>query len=232
MFARRQHSVAGMNVVSFLSPRPRDPHWSPHYDQCVAAQKISCTKFGLRQIVITDPGISFGAAVETFEVDLPAALMPALLAGQFAYLNSAAFDADTILTGVDCLIGKDPRAVFDGGSEDWDVAVTIGPFSDCPLNTGAIFCRHGTGPALAEIWRVALAGMGSRWGDDQRALAGELGSALDPVRTLRNGLRVGYLRCEEHNWAPEHERDRVEATVVHFRGARKEYIGRWCARFL
>lgn len=213
-----------MNVVSFYAPRRHERHIYDFAD-CLALQRASCLRFGCRQIVITDlPPI---AEFTTLRVDLPLALMRASLAGQLAYLESAAFDADTLLTDADTVLGSDPRAVFDGS---FDLAVTTHPFSDCILNNGAIFVPLAAKGRVEKFWRAALADCGEAWGEDQRALRDALGATLEHGIAERDGIRVKFLPCPGYNWAPESEADPVKAVIVHFRGPRKRWMRRWTER--
>ncbi len=217
-----------VNVVSFYAPRPDHERHTHDYLLCLALQRQSCARFGCRQIVITDDAPSL-ADFPTFNTILPHSLMRAIIAGQLAYLESAAFDADTLLTGADCLLGRDPRAVFDGG---FDVAVTThGGFSDCIMNTGAIFVPVASRELAAPFWRRALATMGDAWGDDQLALAREFDATLKHGTEMRGAARIKFLPCEGINWAPDNENDGIDSLVVHFRGPRKRWMEAWAERF-
>src|SRR5690606_13070422 len=112
------------------------------------------------------------------------------LSGQRQFLDSPAFDRDTVLVGADCLALYDPRPVF--ADRGFDLAVTTHPFSDCLLNTGTLFCAAGAGQRIAAVWRQAEAEMGERWGDDQRALCKAMGASLTHGDYRRGALR---LRC-------------------------------------
>lgn len=217
-----------MIVASFYAPRPEHPRWRD-YLPSLALLQASCDRLGLRHVVLGD------APVDGFEVflerDLPRALMPAVLAAQEAGIRC--LDDDLLLVGADCVIAREPREPLDGA----DMAVTLGDFWDCPLNTGAIWVKREARGAAADLWARAAAGMGGEWGDDQLALAMQV-SPLPDLRRLpavenRRGLQVRFLRAEEWNLAPDREdHDCSGAAVLHFRGARKEWSGRWCRRFL
>lgn len=213
-----------VNVVSFLAPRVDHPLYDEaKYLACLDVQRDSCGRFDCRQIVITDAP-SLGD-FPTFHAKLPHSLMRAIIAGQLAYLESAAFDADTLLAGADCLLGRDPREVFDGS---FDVAVTtFGGFSDCIMNTGAIFVPVASRWQAVPFWRRALARMGDAWGDDQLALAAEFGATLRHGVERRGDARIRFLPCERFNWAPQHDADPVDAVIVHFRGKRKPWMRQW-----
>lgn len=216
-----------MNVVSFYTPRP-DPRHVFDFVECLRVQRRSCDRFACRHIVITDRPEAIGPGIEPFEAELPQPIMLASLAGQLAYLESPAFDADTLLTDCDTLLTADPRGVIDGS---FDLAVTVHPFRDCILNNGAIFVPLAARDLVVPIWRTALEDCGTDWGEDQRALRDALGATLElGVRRIR-GARVKFLPCTQYNWAPESDRDPCAALVVHFRGSRKRFMAEWARIF-
>lgn len=200
-----------MLVASFYAPRYEK--WAGiDYDALLKLVDTSCCRLGLRHVVISD---SERPGVETALFDLPANLMQALLDGQRQLL--AATPGPVLLIGADCMLTHDPRPILAG-----DMVVTIGPFSDCEMNTGAIWCADG--PTCAPIWQAALDRGPREWGEDQIALY---------AAVKDSGLDVRQVRCEQHNWAPDHERDDAGMpTVVHFRGQRKAWMANWAARFL
>ena len=216
-----------INFVSFWVPRPEHPKHTT-YAECLRLQRASCERIGLRQIVITEPGALPG--FDTFEA--PTAGMPlmrAFLVGQREYLASPAFDADTVLTGADCLALYDPAPAFDGG---FDIAVTTAPFADCIMNTGAIFCPVASREKLVAVWDAAIAQMGERWGDDQRALAAVLRPTLAHGDHDREGLRLRCLPCDDYNQAPDRKAHMIAPLVAHFRGPRKAWMEEWWRRHL
>lgn len=200
-----------MIVASFFAPRYEK--WPGcDYDALLHLLDESCRRFGLRHVVISDaerPGL------DTAIYDLPANLMQALLDGQRQFL--AATTGPVLLVGADCLVAADPRPILAG-----DLTITVGPFADCEMNTGAIWCADG--PTCAPIWAAAVATRPVEWGDDQTALYSAVQSS---------GLDVRRVRCEAHNWAPDDERDPAgPPTVVHFRGVRKRFMSAWALRHL
>ncbi len=192
-------------------------------------QNESCRRYKVRQVVLTDRGVTFPRGIDPFWADLPHALMPATIAAQLAYLESASFNADTILVGADCILGRDPRPVFDG---TFDLGVTTHPFHDCILNTGAIFVPLYAKPLVARFWREALARCGEVWGDDQLSLAAAIRPTLKHGIEMRDDVRVAFFPAETHNWAPDDVKQRIAPFVIHFRGGRKKYMRRyfeqWC----
>lgn len=215
-----------IHFASFWAPRPGHKHHRD-YTECLTLQRQACARLGnLRQIVITEPGELLG--FDTFEAPLLGLdLMRAILLGQRAYLASAAFDRDTVLTGADCLPLHDLAPVFDGG---FDLAVTTHPFADCILNTGTVFCPVEAKEKLVGVWDRALGLMGARWGDDQLALAAVLRPTLAHGDHRRGGLRVRFLPCDGYNQAPRDALDAIEPLVAHFRGPRKEWMAEWWSR--
>lgn len=162
-------------------------------------------------MVISD---SRDLSLETFLCRLPDNLMAATLEGQRQFLSCT--QEPVLFVGADCLLIRDPRSVLAG-----DMTVTIGPFSDCEMNTGAIWCA---GSQCASVWREALERNPTEWGDDQTALYSAAQASI---------LDVRHVPCELHNWAPESPTDNAGMpTVVHFRGRRKAWMAGWAKQYL
>jgi hypothetical protein len=146
--------------------------------------------------------------------------MQALIYGQEDVLKS--YSESILFIGADCLLAKDPEPI---SKFDCDIAITLGPFGDCKMNTGAIWCNNTS--RCAEVWQDARISNPIHWGEDQRAIyAG--------VKTeAAIGLKVLELKCENHNWAPENINDNAGfPTVIHFRGPRKDFMINWGKKFL
>lgn len=200
-----------MIVASFFTPR--EDRWGCDYHACLRVLQKSCDKFGLRHVVLSD---AQQAEFETFITPLPENLMLALVEAQRAFL--AATPGPILLVGADCILTADPRNELDGH----DIAITIGPFTDCEMNTGAIWIANG--PTCAPVWADALAQKPTKWGDDQRAIYGAIQAS---------GLKVRRLDCQTHNWAPTDIADRAYLPMVaHFRGNRKQWMAGWYERFV
>lgn len=201
-----------MIVASFFAPRYEK--WPGcDYDRLLLLLDASCRRLGLRHVVISDGPRP--VPVETMVFDLPENLMQALLDGQRQFL--AATPGPALLVGADCLLTRDPRPFLTG-----DMVITIGPFSDCEMNTGAIWCADG--PTCAPVWAAALDDNPVEWGEDQTTLYAAI---------QESGLKIERLRCEEYNWAPRSvDDDAGPPTVVHFRGRRKAFMAEWAARHL
>ncbi len=202
-----------MIVASFFAPR-FDMWEGVNYDALLPLLDASCRRLDLRHVTISDgsrPG------VETFICSLPENLMAATLDGQRQFLEQAR--EPVLLVGADCLLTRDPRPFGVG----CDMAITIGPFSDCEMNTGAVWCMDG--PKCAPIWQAALDRNPIEWGQDQTTLYAAVRNSHD--------ILMRRLRCEDHNWAPESPNDDAGMpTVVHFRGRRKAWMAGWSERFL
>ena len=201
-----------MIVASFFAPRFEK--WpGVDYDALLMLLDASCRRLGLPHIVISDA--ERPAPLISSICSMPQNLMLAILDGQRQLLEVT--DGPVLLVGADCLLTRDPRPFLLG-----DLAITLGPFTDCPMNTGAIWCRDGA--TCACVWRAALDLNPVDWGDDQRVL----------YRAVKaSGLNVALLRCEDHNWAPDNVSDPAGMpTVVHFRGPRKAWMAAWAARHM
>lgn len=216
-----------MIVASFFAPRPEHPKWRDYLPSLRLLQ-TSCDRLGLRHVVIGDAPLP---GFEVFSADLPRDLMPAFVLGQALAID--ALDDDLLLVGADCVIARDPRAVL----RDCDVAVTLGDFWDCQLNTGAIWIARAVRRRAAKMWLSAFADMGLKWGDDQLAIAAQFEPLADlrllPVTEERQGLRVKFLPVDPWNLAPSDPLDDCShAAILHFRGNRKAWSPAWCQRFL
>ncbi len=229
-----------MNIVSFFAPRPKHPFYQD-YAPYLDILRASCEKYGHRHIVITDDaqvgkfpeGVLNYSQGDAFVTSLPENLMKAIIRGQLAYLNSPLVAEDTVLVGADCVLAQDPAQVFD---MPFDIAFTTGRFSDCILNTGAIYIRGGVD--ARPIWARAYAAMGEEWGDDQKALA----AVVDPIEVVPGvrasnrkicGLNVLFLPVDPYNLAPEYpDDDCTRGVILHFRGPRKAWMMDYCAKWL
>ena len=199
-----------MIVASFYAPR--HDVWGCDYDALLDLLDASCKRLGLAHQCISDEP---RPRVATALMPLPKELMQAILEGQWRFLCEA--KGPVFFTGADCLVTRDPTPYFAG-----DLTITVGPFTDCRMNTGAVFVPD---PAkCAPVWRKALDMRPTKWGEDQTSLY----SAI-----LESGLDVRELAAKEHNWAPgSPEDDAGMPTVVHFRGRRKAWMQPWSERFL
>lgn len=197
-------------VASFFAPR--FDAWGCDYDELLKTVDASCKRLGWPHFCISDKP---RPTVPTFLAALPKNLMEAIIEGQAQFLEKT--EGPILLTGADCVVTRDPGDVL---GDEWDIAITIGPFRDCPMNTGAIFIKDGK--RLAPVWRNALLRQPREWGDDQTCLYAAILSGK------QTGLRVRELDCREYNWAPETANDRAGLPVVaHFRGPRKGWMAQW-----
>jgi 6-hydroxymethylpterin diphosphokinase MptE-like protein len=213
-----------MNVVSFYAPRPDHPFFQD-YTPFLDLLRASCKRYGHRHIVITDDPV---VGDDAFVVDLPHNLMKAFIGAQLAYLNSPFAQENTLFTGADCVLARDPASVFE---QEFDIAFTVGPFADCLINTGAIFIRGGA--PVRYIWERAYAEMGLEWGDDQKALAAVVKPTRDPSVNVADGFILRFLPVDPYNLAPEYPDDDCRrGYVLHFRGPRKAWMMDYCAKWL
>lgn len=202
-----------MIVASIFAPRLKEDRWGCDYDRLLMLLESSCRKFGLRHVVISDSPRP--QPLVTKEYELPEKLMQLLLDGQRQLLAES--DEEVLLVGADCLVGQDPRNLFLS-----DITITVdASFSDCYMNTGAIWCRNGK--QCAPVWEAALAKKPVQWGQDQVALY---------TAILESDLEVVEISCNEHNRAPDYRLDPRISTVVHFRGRRKSFMEEWAKNYL
>jgi len=213
-----------VNIVSFLAPRPDHPFFQD-YTPFLDILRASCERFGYRHIVITDDA----SITDGFLLTLPHNLMKATIQGQLVYLNSQYLaKEDTVFVGADCVLARDPAEVF---KHEFDIAFTTGPFSDCILNTGAIYIRGGAD--VRHIWARALAGMGEEWGDDQKAIAAVVHPTIEPCIVAGDGVTIRFLPVDPYNLAPEYpDDDCTRGVILHFRGPRKAWMKDYCAKWL
>lgn len=204
-----------MLIASFYTPR--EARWGLDivgYHRCLRVLDDSCKRLGLRHVVLSD---SERTGFETALYPLPENLMQAFLSAQMQLLETAT--EPVLLTGADCILTADPRPLLE---EDFDVAITVGPFRDCRMNSGMIIVRDG--PKAAKIWRAALESNPTQWGDDQTSLYRAI---------LASDLKVKELPCQRYNWAPESPDDPAGMPMIaHFRGNRKGWMRMWYERFV
>lgn len=209
-----------MNIVSFLAPRPDHPFYRD-YTPFLDVLRLSCERYGHRHIVLTDdPSLGDDAYV----TGLPQSLMRATIAAQLAYLDDPQFaNTPTLLTGADCVLARDPAQVDTRGVDL--VITTDDRFLDCRMNCGAIFIPRPK--SVRWVWREALKRCGDDWGDDQTSLY----SVIDEMRA--NWLHIREIPCDPYNLAPDHPGDDCRrATVLHFRGPRKDWMVPYCHHWL
>lgn len=214
-----------MKIVSFYAPRPEHPLFQD-YTPFLRVLEASCQKFGHEHIVLSDVQIS---GFKTFKTDLPRPLMKAFIKAQLDFLKSGPFADDIIFVGADGVLANDPADIFDGS---FDIGITTHNFSDCWLNSGAIFIPKGVD--AAPIWQSAYDICGEEWGDDQLSLAEQFKPlTLEHGVYERRGYRVGFLPVDPWNLAPDNENhDCSHAKILHFRGPRKRWMSDYCRKFL
>lgn len=221
-------------IVSYYSPRPDEYGARAHsYDEAIACLEASCSRLGLRHVLLTEKGnedhVPHVPAQRVVALDgtQDLKLMRAIVAGQLAYLQAMGTgEGGTIFVGVDCLFLKDPSPVFDGG--DWDVAVTVGPYSPQGLNNGAVFLPAGKNAEATRFYGLAYANCPEEWPGDQTAIFRVCYPLLKPGSIAdRHGVRVKYLDMDTYNLPPASLDDPgiSSAYMLHFKGARKDFMG-------
>jgi len=221
-------------IVSYYSPRPAEfGDRAFAYDEPIALIDASCTRLGLRHILLTEKGnedkIPHVDPARVFAIDGTQSLklMQATVAGQMAYLRHVGTgEGGVIMTGVDCMWMKDPSPVFDGG--DWDVSVTIGPYSPGGLNNGLVALAPNRGDAAARFYELAWHNCPEDWPGDQQAIRAIV-YPFAPIGKIadRHGVKVRYLDMDTHNLPPACPDDPAipGAYMLHHKGARKEFMG-------
>lgn len=209
-----------MIVASFYSPRPHEEskRWRCDYDALLMLVEASCRRFKLQHLVISDKVRPL--PLTTFLSKLDENLMKSFIYGQHDLLIRAR--EPVLLIGADCLIIKDPKP----WTIDCDIAITLGPFADCEMNTGAIWCNDPW--KCSKIWERAFCEKKLvEWGDDQKAIYSAILDAEE-----RSEIKINRLRCEQHNWAPDNLHDKIFPTIAHFRGTRKQFMISWAKKHL
>ena len=154
-------------------------------------------------------------------------LMIWILEAQKNYIESDAFNCNSVLFSPDALIIKPLEEIFE---QDFDCAVTLR--ADTILNNGVIFIKPQNKNRLIKLWDDAIKKCWSyhaalqNWGGDQKALQDVLSSAdYKP-----HGLNVIKVDMEKYN-APyiragiETNKELLEkASIVHFKGDRKKLM--------
>jgi hypothetical protein len=213
-----------MLVASFYSPRQKDEAkwnkpWKIDYDELLMLVEASCRRFKVQHLVISDKARPLPLMTYFAKLD-DENLVKSFVLGQKQLLDFAR--EPVLFIGADCLLTKDPRT----WTKDSDLAITLGPFADCEMNMGAVWCNNPY--KCARIWERAFCEKKLvSWGDDQRAVYSAILEAEE-----RGEVRVNRLQCEQHNWAPDSLEDDCKPTVVHFRGSRKKFMLEWAKKHL
>ncbi len=219
----------GITLASFYAPRP-DHFLFQDYTPLLTLQKISCERWGVQHIVLSDQVLP---EFRTFLTVLPESLMQSSLYAQRDYLlhrfHKTTSD-NLILCDADGVLGQDPAPLFD---KTFDVGVTVHPFYDSILNNGAAFISAGCEGKAAKFWTEASSKVfDDYWGDDQSALRDAFQATLDlGVREI-NGTQVKFFPCDGYNQAPDNVDHDIKPVFVHFRGPRKDWAAEWCQKFL
>ncbi len=202
-----------MIVVSFYAPR-FEKYEGVDYDELLFLLDKSCKRLDFKHMVISDKVRP--KPLNTYLTYLPENLMEAFFYGQGRLLFE--IKEPVLFVGADCLLTRDPRPFFLN-----DLTITTSDyFSDCKMNTGAIFVKETY--LCAEIWEKIYESKPKEWGDDQIYLYKEL---------KKSKLKITKIPCEEHNWAPRDiDDDANMPTVVHFRGRRKRFMKEWAKKYL
>lgn len=200
------------------------------YLPLLRAQRDSVRRLGHRHTVVTD-GAS-GLEFETLPAVLPDALMPAMIEGVIARLRRGG-DAHLVFVDADCLIGRELDSAFTG--REFDLGLTRRENDVAPINNGAMYVHaKGINSALHFFGR-ALALCGEHWGADQEAIS----AAAAPVpKVCDNGFRHGclieFLSMRTHGNVPKLPLKVPDSKpyVLHFKGATKDHMLEYAARFL
>lgn len=213
-----------MIVASFYAPRPQHKFFQD-YTPFLRILDESVRRFGHEHVVLSDRKIE---GFKTHYIDLPDNLMRACLYVQAHFLANA--DDDVLLVGADCVMANDwAEAPLSGA----DVAVTVGPFADCILNTGTMWVRKDKCLEMAKVWFRAVDLCKGEWGDDQRALREALDVPFDCGTHERPYGKLRVFPVDPYNLAPQFPADaRPDAYVLHFRGDRKSWMADYCATHL
>ena len=145
-----------MIVASFFTPR-FEKYEGVNYDELLFLLDKSCKKLDFKHVVISDEPRP--KPLNTYLTYLPENLMQAFIYGQMKFLSEV--KEPVLFVGADCLLTKDPRPFFLG-----DLTITTSDtFSDCRMNTGAIFVKE---PKIcSDIWADAFCLKPKDWGEDQ-----------------------------------------------------------------
>ena len=225
-----------MNVVSLLCPRRDHKHWTDDYFECVKALDWSCQRLGLRHIVMTDdPALPVDC--ETFvNTDAPESLMKATNWFYWKWCDQGNWaGGDTLFTGVDCLIVRDPQETFDSVAGDMIMTARLN-YPKRPINTGCTIVRRLARGRASIFWRNVFEATGDEWGDDLTAIAKTIPAA--PTKFGEHGLppygmTVHYADLEQHNDKPRWSDETKYPTVAHFKGqVGKKLMLPWAAKRL
>lgn len=154
-------------------------------------------------------------------------LMLWILETQKAYLESDAFNCNSVFFSPDALIIKPIHDKFTG----FDLGVTLNEQqpNEYALNNGVIFIAPKNKDKLIKLWEDAIKICKNyraelqEWGGDQKALH----DALKAANWCPYDLKVARLNCKDFN-SPVSKSDPIvdrnimaQAHIIHFKGPRK-----------
>lgn len=222
-----------IQVVTVFAPRDPISAGVPAWEQylpLLRLQRDSARWFGHRHLVVTDADI--GSEFDTFRTYLDLELMPAMIAGVIARLNSGG-NSHLVFADVDCLVARDLSPIFE--NNDWDLGLTHRENAKAPINNGVMYVRAESIWAVRPFFQRAWALCGKHWGADQEAIS----NAAAPVPTedcveTRNGLRIGFLNMKRFAAVPKNHLSRHggETYMVHFKGETKKWMADYANAFI
>ncbi len=244
---------AAMNIVFFHAEmdEARVPFDKPDYPSMLAAAVLAARRRAphARVVLLTDERTAMPEHVEFDRVVRrpldPSQLMYERMRSQRCFLASLDDGSNTVFVDADVIVNRDPAGIFDGS---FDIALSwrTGPV-EAPFNGGAIFARGS--PAALAFFDTMLAayialehcdairarfpeGIRGWWGD-QLAMAAVVDwnefARRDSDRMSIAGSVVRFLPQRKYNLVMERTTplsvpDRLQAYLVHFKGARKKHI--------
>ncbi len=221
-----------MNIVSFLAPRRDHPRWNDIYFDLLEILDRSCSRLGLRHVVLTDDRtLPHG---ELFCRPLPHDLMRAATQAHYKWLDCGDWrNDDTCFVGIDCVVLKDPAPMLSGR---FDMAVTYRDArSRYPINTGMMYVSHNARERARALYKRVADRAGATWCDDQRAIQAELAPMPSGHGVYERAMmNVGFIPMSLFNERPNGLSGMPGRVMLHFRGRleRKQQMVEWAAKWL
>lgn len=223
-----------VHVCSVFAPRDpiaeTHPPWA-EYIPMLRLQRDSARWFGHRHTVITDANLD--SEFDTLRTPLDADLMPAMISGVLARLQSGGPASHIVFLDCDCLVLKNLDEAFEG--ELFDVGLTHRANDVAPINNGAMYVNASGIPAASGFFRHAWALCGTHWGADQEAIS----KAAEPVPhkdcvAVRRGCRIGFLDMKRYAAVPKRHLSQHggESFVAHFKGQTKRWMEDYANAFI
>lgn len=215
-------------VVSVYAPRPEHPKFID-YLPFLRVQRDSAARLWHKHVVVTDADL--GGEFCEFRVRLSQEVMPAMIEGVLAGLRASNGEMHLVFVDADCLINRALGPVFK--KDLWDIGLTSRESELSPINNGAMFVNGNCVPQAIKFFERALKLCGTHWGADQEAISrAAFPVPADECIQERAGTRIAFMSMKKYAAVPKKYMAGHDSYIVHFKGAKKEWMLEYAKRFM